>query len=71
MTVKKKEIGLAVIGCGTMGGGIAMNFANAGIAVKILEVKEEALEKGEEKGEPFPERVWAEWKSVPAGFDTR
>jgi hypothetical protein len=33
---------------------------------------EEALEKGEEeKGEPFPERVWAEWKSVPAGFDTR
>ena len=31
----------------------------------------EALEKGEEKGEPFPERVWAEWKSVPAGFDTR
>ena len=33
---------------------------------------EEALKKGEEeKGEPFPERVWAEWKSVPAGFDTR
>ena len=30
---------------------------------------EEALKKGEEeKGEPFPERVWAEWKSVPAGF---
>ncbi len=30
---------------------------------------EDALEKGEEeKGEPFPERVWAEWKFVPAGF---
>ncbi len=30
---------------------------------------EKALKKGEqEKGEPFPERVWAEWKSVPAGF---
>ncbi len=30
---------------------------------------EKALKKGEEeKGEPLPERVWAEWKSVPAGF---
>jgi 3-hydroxyacyl-CoA dehydrogenase len=36
----------AVIGAGTMGGGIAMNFANAGIPVKILEMKPEALEKG-------------------------
>ncbi|MFP1678664.1 3-hydroxyacyl-CoA dehydrogenase NAD-binding domain-containing protein [Alloalcanivorax sp. C16-2] len=43
----KREINrVAVIGAGTMGGGIAMNFANAGIPVKILEVKEEALEKG-------------------------
>ncbi len=36
----------AVIGAGTMGGGIAMNFANAGIAVKLLEVAQEALDKG-------------------------
>jgi 3-hydroxyacyl-CoA dehydrogenase len=36
----------AVIGAGTMGGGIAMNFANAGIPVKILEMKPEALERG-------------------------
>ena len=36
----------AVIGAGTMGGGIAMNFANAGIPVKVLEMKAEALEKG-------------------------
>lgn len=36
----------AVIGAGTMGGGIAMNFANAGIPVKILEAKQEALDKG-------------------------
>ncbi len=36
----------AVIGAGTMGGGIAMNFANAGIPVRILEVKQEALDKG-------------------------
>jgi 3-hydroxyacyl-CoA dehydrogenase len=37
---------VAVIGGGTMGGGIAMNFANAGIPVKILEMKQEALDKG-------------------------
>ena len=36
----------AVVGAGTMGGGIAMNFANAGIPVTVLEVKAEALEKG-------------------------
>ncbi len=36
----------AVIGAGTMGGGIAMNFANAGIPVKLLEMKQEALDKG-------------------------
>ncbi len=37
---------VAVIGAGTMGGGIAMNFANAGLPVKILEMKQEALDKG-------------------------
>lgn len=36
----------AVIGCGTMGGGIAMNFAIAGIPVTVLETGEEALERG-------------------------
>jgi 3-hydroxyacyl-CoA dehydrogenase len=36
----------AVIGFGTMGGGIAMSFANAGIPVKVLEAKQEALDKG-------------------------
>ncbi|MCS0591410.1 3-hydroxyacyl-CoA dehydrogenase NAD-binding domain-containing protein [Massilia norwichensis] len=36
----------AVVGAGTMGGGIAMNFANAGIPVTILETKQEALDKG-------------------------
>lgn len=37
---------VAVIGAGTMGGGIAMNFANAGIPVALLELKPEALERG-------------------------
>lgn len=36
----------AVIGAGTMGGGIAMNFANAGIPVTVIEVAQEALDKG-------------------------
>ncbi len=36
----------AVIGAGTMGGGIAMNFVNAGIPVMLLETKQEALDKG-------------------------
>ncbi|WP_348698167.1 3-hydroxyacyl-CoA dehydrogenase NAD-binding domain-containing protein [Duganella fentianensis] len=36
----------AVIGAGTMGGGIAMNFLNAGIAVVLLETRQEALDKG-------------------------
>jgi 3-hydroxyacyl-CoA dehydrogenase len=37
---------VAVIGAGTMGGGIAMNFANAGIPVTLLELKPEALAHG-------------------------
>jgi len=36
----------ALIGAGTMGGGIAMNFANAGIPVKMLELNQVALDKG-------------------------
>jgi 3-hydroxyacyl-CoA dehydrogenase len=36
----------AVIGAGTMGGGIAMNFANAGIPVTVVEVTREALDRG-------------------------
>jgi 3-hydroxyacyl-CoA dehydrogenase len=36
----------AVIGAGTMGGGIAMNFANAGIPVTLLELSGEALARG-------------------------
>ena len=35
-----------IVGAGTMGGGIAMNFANAGIPVSLLEVKQEALDRG-------------------------
>jgi 3-hydroxyacyl-CoA dehydrogenase len=37
---------VAVVGAGTMGGGIAMNFLNAGIPVKLLEMKQDALDRG-------------------------
>jgi 3-hydroxyacyl-CoA dehydrogenase len=37
---------VGVIGAGTMGSGIAMNFANAGMQVALLEVDDEALRKG-------------------------
>ena len=45
-TSKRAINAVAVIGAGTMGGGIAMNFLNAGIAVKMLEMKPEALDRG-------------------------
>ncbi|MBC7983514.1 MAG: enoyl-CoA hydratase/isomerase family protein [Candidatus Obscuribacterales bacterium] len=46
-SVKPREIKtVGIIGAGTMGGGIAMNFLNVGIPVTLLEVKEDALERG-------------------------
>ncbi|MBL8205905.1 MAG: enoyl-CoA hydratase/isomerase family protein [Blastocatellia bacterium] len=36
----------AIIGAGTMGGGIAMNFANAGVPVLLKETTQEALDRG-------------------------
>ena len=37
---------IGVIGAGTMGGGISMNFANVGIPVTIIEQNQERLDKG-------------------------
>jgi len=45
-TPKRNIASVAVIGAGTMGGGISMNFLNAGISVKMLEMKQEALDRG-------------------------
>jgi len=45
-TPKRDIKSIAVIGAGTMGGGIAMNFLNADIPVKILEMKQDALDRG-------------------------
>ena len=43
-TIPVTKVG--VIGAGTMGGGIAMNFLNAGIPVTIVETKQDALDRG-------------------------
>ena len=45
-TPKRDIKSIAVIGAGTMGGGISMNFLNAGIPVKMLEMKQDALDRG-------------------------
>ncbi|MEW6769676.1 MAG: 3-hydroxyacyl-CoA dehydrogenase NAD-binding domain-containing protein [Pseudomonadota bacterium] len=44
---KGREVkSVAIIGAGTMGGGIAMSFANAGIPVTLIETGEEPLKRG-------------------------
>jgi 3-hydroxyacyl-CoA dehydrogenase len=43
---KRKVDKVGIIGGGTMGGGIAMSFANVGIAVTLLEINDEALQRG-------------------------
>ena len=45
-TPQRKIARLAVIGAGTMGGGISMNFLNAGIPVTMLEMQQDALDRG-------------------------
>lgn len=45
-TPLRKVERLAVIGAGTMGGGITMNFLNIGLPVTLLETKQEALDRG-------------------------
>jgi 3-hydroxyacyl-CoA dehydrogenase len=45
--VAKRDIkSVAIIGAGTMGGGIAMNFLNVGIPVTLLEMQPDALDRG-------------------------
>ncbi|MDB9756761.1 3-hydroxyacyl-CoA dehydrogenase NAD-binding domain-containing protein [Pseudomonadales bacterium] len=45
-TATQKIDTAAVIGCGTMGGGITMSFLNVGIPVTTLEMNQEALDRG-------------------------
>ncbi len=61
----------AVIGAGTMGGGIAMNFANAGIPVRVLELKQEALDKGLSTVRKNYENTMKKGKLTQEKFDQR
>ena len=45
-TPLRRIASVGVIGAGTMGGGIAMNFLNAGLPVTLVETRPEALEQG-------------------------
>ncbi len=45
-TPLRNIVKVGVIGAGTMGGGITMNFLNAGIPVTMLEMKQDALDRG-------------------------
>jgi 3-hydroxyacyl-CoA dehydrogenase len=62
---------VAIIGAGTMGGGIAMNFLNAGIPVRILETKQEALDRGLATIRKNYEAQVAKAKLKPEAYDKR
>jgi len=60
-----------VVGAGTMGGGIAMCFANAGIAVTVVERGEDALAKGLAKCEANWQRTVASGRLTEAEYGRR
>jgi 3-hydroxyacyl-CoA dehydrogenase len=64
-TPQRKIASIAVVGAGTMGGGIAMSFANAGIPVTVLEAKQEALDRGMAVIRKFYEGAAAKGKLKP------
>jgi 3-hydroxyacyl-CoA dehydrogenase len=77
-TLPIRKVG--VIGAGTMGGGIAMNFLNAGIPVVMVETRSEALERGlatirrnydnsARKGRFAPEEVEKRMSLLRGGLD--
>jgi len=70
-TLKRPTNSAAVIGAGTMGGGIAMNFANAGIPVTVLEMKQEALDKGLATVRKNYENTMKKGRLTQAKFDER
>lgn len=62
---------VAVIGAGTMGGGITMNFVNAGLPVVLLETRQEALDKGLATIRKNYENSMKKGKLTQAQFDER
>jgi 3-hydroxyacyl-CoA dehydrogenase len=61
----------AVIGAGTMGGGIAMCFANAGIPVTVVETAQDALDRGVEKISANYAATVAKGRMVQSDMDQR
>src|SRR5881628_1511373 len=61
----------AVLGAGTMGGGIAMNFANASIPVTVIEVSREPLERGLGVVRKNYEATASKGRLTPADVDRR
>ncbi len=70
-TALKSIKSAAVIGCGTMGGGIAMCFANVGIPVTILEMEQAALDRGLGVIRKNYERMVARGRMSDADLDRR
>ncbi|WP_246775551.1 3-hydroxyacyl-CoA dehydrogenase NAD-binding domain-containing protein [Methylobacterium aquaticum] len=62
---------VGVIGAGTMGGGISMNFLNAGIPVTIVETKREALDRGLKTIRTNYENTAKKGKLKPEDVETR
>src|SRR3954465_3913103 len=61
----------AVVGAGTMGGGIAMSFANAGIPVTIVDTTREALDRGLGNIKKNYSATVAKGRLAPADMDKR
>ncbi|MES2152088.1 MAG: 3-hydroxyacyl-CoA dehydrogenase NAD-binding domain-containing protein [Pseudomonadota bacterium] len=70
-TATRSILRAAVIGAGTMGGGIAMNFVNAGIPVILLETKQEALDTGIAVIRRNYENTMKKGKLTPEKFEQR
>src|SRR5207249_10594316 len=70
-TAAKEIRRAAVLGAGTMGGGIAMNFANASIPVTVVEVAREPLERGLGVVRKNYEATASKGRLTPADVDRR
>ena len=70
-TQKRPINNAAIVGCGTMGGGIAMCFANAGIPVTVLETSDDALKAGMAKVEKNYAATVSKGRLSQDAMDTR
>ena len=62
---------VGIIGAGTMGGGIAMNFLNAGVPVTMVEMQQDALDRGVATIRKNYENTAAKGRMTAADVETR